>query len=134
MDGSFGKGNRTSIAIEICVYDGIDFEKAKSNAIKLINYLKEYQDTIGSIHQHNHWNGKNCPRRIRKSGWDKFINKVEQFEFVNECKNYPVPDWALESWLWSVDTGINDGIVQNESEIQTVEMLYKYHKKFSINN
>src|SRR6056297_1457668 len=64
-DGSKGKGNRTSIAIETCVNDGGDFEKAKENAIKLIKFLDKYLPQAEMNWQHNHWNGKNCPKRIR---------------------------------------------------------------------
>ncbi len=128
-DGPRGKGNRTSIAIEICVNKGGNFDKAKENAIKLINYLKENQNTIGVIYQHNHWNGKNCPNRIRKSGWDKFLNRVESY-IPPTIKKWPVPDWAVEAWQWSVDIGINDGIVQSKEEIKTVVMIHRYHEKF----
>lgn len=55
----------------------------------------------------------------------------ETFETLKEERPYPdVPDWALEAWQWSVEAGINDGIVQNETEIQTVKMLYEYHRKY----
>ncbi len=57
----------------------------------------------------------------------------ETFEMPKEERPYPeVPDWALEAWIWSVEAGINDGIVQNETEIQTVKMLHEYHKKYHI--
>lgn len=49
-----------------------------------------------------------------------------------EERPYPdVPDWAIEAWIWSVEAGINDGIVQNETELQTVKMLFEYHRKFN---
>ncbi len=43
-----------------------------------------------------------------------------------------IPDWAKEAMEWAVEAGINDGIVQNETELQTVAMLYRYHKTFGI--
>ena len=126
-DGSKGKGNRTSIAIETCVNDGGDFEKAKENAIKLIKFLDKYLPQAEMNWQHNHWNGKNCPKRIRKSGWKNFLDKVEAFE-LEQCDTYPVPDWSLESWKWAVAIGLNDGIVQNPFEIQNVKMFHSYDK------
>jgi len=126
-DGARGKGNRTSIAIEICVNKGVDFEKAKDNAAKLVNYLKENVDTIGNVYQHNHWSGKDCPKRIRKSGWNKFLKRIEDNKPVEE-KVYTVADWFQKSWRWAVENDINDGVIQNPIEPQVAEMLYRYDK------
>jgi N-acetylmuramoyl-L-alanine amidase len=66
----------------------------------------------------------------------KVIAEIQSTIILNhlagkEEKPYPgVPDWALEAWEWSIEAGINDGIVQNETEIQTVKMLHEYHKKY----
>lgn len=121
-DGAKGTGNRTSVAIEICVNKDGDFEKAKLNAIKLIKFL-QFNTDLKVVFPHNYWTGKNCPRNILKSGWDKFLNKVEKYNpFIN------VPEWAVESWQWAKSNNINDGILQNDFELQVVEMLYRYDK------
>lgn len=133
-DGPNGRGNRTSIAIEICVNAGGDFEKAKENAAKLAAFLKFYIKTIGPVYQHHHWTGKNCPRRLRKNGWSLFIEKINEFKIEKKEKQFDVPDWALEAWKWAYKNGLNDGIVQNKTEIQTVAMLYNYHQTFGPKN
>ncbi|MCH5585797.1 peptidoglycan-binding protein [Shimazuella sp. AN120528] len=76
-DGRNGTGNRKSISVEICVNSDGDFEKAKHNAAKLISFLmKKHGISISNVVQHHHWSGKNCPRNIRKSGWQAFLNLV----------------------------------------------------------
>lgn len=80
-DGRNGPGNKTSIAIEICVNSDGDFTKAKENAAWLVNYLMEKHDIpLSNVVQHNKWSGKNCPRNIRAQGWDKFISLVKGSE------------------------------------------------------
>ena len=75
-DGN-GPGNRSSISIEICVNQDGDFNKAKENAIWLIrNLMTKHSIPLANVVPHQHWSGKNCPRNILKSGWDKFIAQV----------------------------------------------------------
>lgn len=39
-----------------------------------LRYLMDkYNIPLDRVAQHNHWSGKNCPRIIRKEGWDKFL-------------------------------------------------------------
>ena len=75
-DGKAGPGNTTSIGIEICVNAGGDFEAAKANAAALVRLLME-EHGIGIEHvvQHNHWNGKDCPKTIRATtgAWEAFL-------------------------------------------------------------
>ena len=75
-DGKAGPGNTTSIGIEICVHAGGDFEAAKANAAALVRLLME-EHGIGIEHvvQHNHWNGKDCPKTIRATtgAWEAFL-------------------------------------------------------------
>lgn len=76
-----GTGNMKSIGIEICENEGIDWEKAKANAIKLIVFLIKNVSSLKSnpIKPHQFWSGKYCPHKILDEGWDKFINQVNQF-------------------------------------------------------
>ena len=129
-DGSKGPGNRTSIAVEICVNKGGDFEKAKNNAAKLIYYLKQHVGTVQFVTTHSKWIKTDCPHNILKSGWNNFLARIDNVYNViqQEKKIYPVPDWAKESWKWAVEKGINDGIVQSPLEVQFTHMLFKYNK------
>lgn len=80
-DGREGKGNRNSLAIEICEND--DLLSATNNAAELTAYLMGiYNIPIENVVQHNHWSGKDCPRRIRRGepyDWNTFIKKVQSF-------------------------------------------------------
>lgn len=81
-DGGSGPGNRTSIAVEICENSDGDRNKAEENAAELIAYLrKETGLSSDRVVQHNHWNGKDCPRvlRARPGGWEGFLKKIEQY-------------------------------------------------------
>ena len=76
-DGKDGPGNATSIAVEICVNAGGDFEAAKANAAALVRLLmEEHGIHIDHVVQHNRWNGKDCPKTIRATpgGWEAFLD------------------------------------------------------------
>lgn len=76
-DGGNGPGNRKSLAVEICVNEDGDFEKAKQNAIWLIRKLMaDHNIPIERVVPHHHWTGKNCPRHIL-TYWDEFIAQVK---------------------------------------------------------
>ena len=75
-DGGSGSGNATSIGIEICVDSGGNFEQAKSNAASLVRLLMaKHGIQLGHVVQHNHWNGKDCPKTIRATAgaWEAFL-------------------------------------------------------------
>jgi N-acetylmuramoyl-L-alanine amidase CwlA len=78
-DGENGTGNRKSVAIEICVNEDGDYEKALKNAAQLVAFLmKELKIPIHKVVPHQHWSGKNCPRNLL-SRWTEFITlcKIE---------------------------------------------------------
>jgi N-acetylmuramoyl-L-alanine amidase CwlA len=82
-DGSNGTGNRNSISIELCVNQDGDFEKTKQNAAWLIRHLMGKDSIpISNVVQHNKWTGKNCPRKLRASGWNSFINQIKGADTV----------------------------------------------------
>ena len=71
-DGASGPGNRRSIGVEICINADGDFEQAKRNAQWLIAHLMAITG-IDEVVQHNRWNGSDCPRTIRSTGWREFL-------------------------------------------------------------
>lgn len=76
-DGANGPGNTTSIGIEICVNEDGDFERAKANTASLVRLLMaEHGFPLDKVVQHNHWNGKDCPKTIRATpgGWEAFLD------------------------------------------------------------
>ena len=75
-DGKAGPGNTTSIGIEICVNAGGNCEAAKANAAALVRLLmEEHGIPLDNVVQHNHWNGKDCPKTIRATpgAWEAFL-------------------------------------------------------------
>ena len=104
-DGAGGPGNATSIGIEICVNQGGDFEKAKRNAAALVRLLmKEHGVPLDRVVQHNHWNGKDCPKTIRatKGAWEAFLGLCGG----QDGKDEP---WYSEALKWATGLGITDG-------------------------
>ena len=80
-DGN-GKGNRSSIAIEICYSKsgGERFDKAERNAAELIaGMLKERGWGIDKVKKHQDWSGKYCPHRTLDMGWQRFLDMVSSF-------------------------------------------------------
>jgi len=79
-DGSYGKGNNTSIGLEICysLSGGSRFTKAEINgAHRAAAILHERGWTTKQMVQHHHWTGKNCPMETRKRGWTRFVKMVD---------------------------------------------------------
>ena len=75
-----GPGNNSSVAVEICVNKDGNFSKATDNAAWLVaQLLKKHKLSISRVVQHSKWSGKNCPRRLRKSGWSAFLKAVESY-------------------------------------------------------
>ena len=55
---------------------GGNFEQAKSNAASLVRLLMaKHGIQLGHVVQHNHWNGKDCPKTIRATAgaWEAFL-------------------------------------------------------------
>ena len=68
--------NESSIAVEICVNEDGDFEKACNLASELIRALRrEHGIPVSKIRRHYDWTGKDCPENLRKRGWEKFVEK-----------------------------------------------------------
>lgn len=82
-DGN-GKGNTTTIAIEIC--ENGDNAKAELNAQKLNAALMLTYKNL-KIYKHQDWSGKFCPRVIlsRPNGWENFKKGI--YDLYNEALN-----------------------------------------------
>ena len=79
-DGGKGKGNRTSIAVEICysASGGKKFDAAEKNAAKWIAAeLKARGWGIDRVKRHKDWSGKNCPKRTMSKGWQRFLDMIK---------------------------------------------------------
>lgn len=78
---SRGNGNMNSIGIEICVNSDGNFYKAVQNAAELTKQIMKQEGIpLGSVVQHNHWSGKNCPTNLRNGNkgvsWSDFKRMV----------------------------------------------------------
>lgn len=126
-DGRNGPGNRTSIAVEICEHEGIDWELAKENAAKFFHFLFVV-GIIDSVVPHQKWSGKYCPHRILDEGWDKFTALIKHIE-----KTFaPLDDispWAIDGREYVMLHGISDGT--RPKDLPTREeiwsMLYNHY-------
>lgn len=71
-----GRGNRSSIAIEICMNEDIDQDAANERAAKLVAVLLyDLGLKTTEIRTHKDWTGKNCPSLLLPS-MPKFIERV----------------------------------------------------------
>jgi hypothetical protein len=77
-DGRNGPGNTRSVAVQICVNKDGNFEKALRNAIKVVvRLMAKYDIQLDNVVQHNHWNGKDCPHKLRSFGWQMVIDQID---------------------------------------------------------
>ncbi|MCK9536593.1 MAG: N-acetylmuramoyl-L-alanine amidase [Bacilli bacterium] len=93
------EGNEYGIGIEICTYQGIDFNTALRKAAKLTaKLLIDYGLGFNAIKQHYDFSGKNCPQVIRESGrWEEFIELVK-IEYLGQTKFYNIDfKWISKS-------------------------------------
>lgn len=78
-----GKGNAKSVAVEICMHQGIDQAAAFDRAARLVALLL-HQGNSGDFSRvvpHFHWTKKNCPSLLLDGGavgatWGGFIDRV----------------------------------------------------------
>ena len=85
-DGPTGKGNRTSIGIEVCEREGAN----RVAILFIIDILRTLNLPITRVTTHQNWSGKYCPSQILPI-WNKFIG---------DCKvqyNLPV-DVNYDRW------------------------------------
>lgn len=93
------RGNACSIGIELCVNRDGDFAATAANAATLTRVLMQRHGIPASrVVQHHHWNKKDCPRRLRRVGWQLFLKKLSGDE-EDEMRRYQtreeLPDWGL---------------------------------------
>ena len=76
------EGNRTSVAIEICVNADGDYDKAFARAAEVAAEIRvELSLGRDAVVQHNTWTGKNCPSQMRLTGrWQEFLDLTEPKE------------------------------------------------------
>ena len=104
-----GRGNMTTIAIEICEVGNI--LQAEENALLLIGYLRQHLGKL-PIYKHQDWTGKYCPRVLLSTGrWKSFEERAikmtyEDKESIKEATS-PSP-WAREAVAWAIQGDLFD--------------------------
>lgn len=114
-DGA-GTGNRKSIGVEICTNSDGNRTKATDNAAVLVADLcKKHNIPVSNVVQHNHWNGKTCPRLLRAGNpysWDTFVAKVRNNlnpPVAETPKTDEPASWAKSAWESAKAQGVLDG-------------------------
>ena len=109
-DGA-GDGNRKSIGVEVCINRDGDLTRAYDNAAALCARLcRIHGIPLTRIVEHNHWNGKDCPKTMRGNNpysFAQFLSKVRT-ELEGETMDTPSA-WAKEAWEKAKELGITDG-------------------------
>lgn len=122
-----GQGNNASIGIEICVNEGIDWERAKDNAVALIAKLcTDLEIDSDHVVPHRFWSGKYCPARILDEGWIYFHRRVSE-----EVRRMEKPDkWAEDAYTWALENGVTDGTRPRDTATrqEVVTMVYNAHR------
>ena len=76
-DGPNGPGNRSSLAIELCVHAGSDWQRTQEHGAHLAAALcQAFQLGPERVVPHQRWSGKHCPRRLLASGFAGFQQRV----------------------------------------------------------
>ena len=87
---SIGGGNNNSVGIEMCVYEGVDFNMVMRNPAKIVGkLLLKYNLTPSDIRQHYDFAGKDCPQVIRTAGrWAEMIELISlEYYALTELKD-----------------------------------------------
>lgn len=96
------KGNNEAIQIEMCVNSDGDYVKTVQNTASLVaKILKDENLTVNDVVQHNFYNGKNCPSKMRSTSapipWSSFLKMEEVMKYNNETLKAAVRDYLKQA-------------------------------------
>ena len=104
-----GRGNRESLAIEICVNVDGDYDAALRNAAEVIRaWRARHGIPRANVVQHNHWSGKNCPTILRGRGaaaWDRFVASTDPGSSAPSPSPSPSPSRSVSEMATEVIRG-----------------------------
>lgn len=118
-------GNRNSIGIETCIYDGTTYSKTmRKTANLVVHLLNVYNLTTARVLQHRHFSGKTCPMSMirAKEGctfdYKEFLALVELEYFI--MKNMPGVKITYDSHNKELltDDGYFLKYVPNDTEVE----------------
>ena len=111
IDGSknlFGRyGNRNSIAVEMCVQKGYDYETAFLHTVELVkNLMNETGIPSDAVYRHYDICSKNCPSQIQKRGdWERFQRLIRETEDGSEKSEYNPGIYRVTDPALNIRTG-----------------------------
>jgi N-acetylmuramoyl-L-alanine amidase CwlA len=76
-----GRGNSSSLGIEVCMYQGINQDEAFDKASRLIAVLLyDLNLSLEDVVKHEYWTGKNCPiLLLDEQKWSDFKNQINSY-------------------------------------------------------
>ena len=82
--GGTSEANLNSLALEICVNEGGDYEAAFRRAARVVrDWRIKHKLGRDRVVQHHHWTGKNCPTQMRTSArWKEFLDLTEPIQTI----------------------------------------------------
>lgn len=77
--GGTREANESSLAVEICVNEGGDYDAAFRRAAGVVrNWRIKHKLSRSDVKQHFEWTGKNCPSEMRLADrWEEFLDLTE---------------------------------------------------------
>ena len=120
--GGIGGGNQNGVAIETCVYSGIDFNKCMRRLAKLVAMLLiRYNLGIDRVKQHWDFSGKDCPQVIRHAErWNELLDLIRLEMFAQTELQGVHFEWVSLSPEIMDDTG---AVINHPGD--SVEVSYK---------
>ena len=118
-EGGIGGGNQNGVAIETCVYSGIDFSKCMRRLAKLVAMLLiKYNLGIDRVKQHWDFSGKDCPQVIRHAErWNELLDLVRLEVFAQTELQDVHFEWESLNPEIMDDTGAIINHPGNETEV-----------------
>lgn len=137
-DGTYGKGNRRTIAIEIARSrspESLSNGAEDNGAILTAMLLKQFDLTVDDVVKHQDWSGKYCPHRILdEKGWATFLNKVEdEYQKLSGVKTEVQPAVIKEGSFKVKVTALNGvNIRENPTTDADIEGLTYHNEVYTI--
>ena len=104
----FGRyGNRNSIAVEMCVQKGYDYETAFLHTVELVkNLMNETGIPSDAVIRHYDICSKTCPSQIQKRGdWERFQRLIRETEDGSEKSEYNPGIYRVTDPALNIRTG-----------------------------
>ncbi|MCS7294693.1 MAG: N-acetylmuramoyl-L-alanine amidase, partial [Dehalococcoidia bacterium] len=109
-DGPAGPGNRTSLAVELCVHAGSDWERTQEHGARLVAALcRAFGIPLERVVPHRDWSGKSCPRRLLAAGFERFRARVAAASATARERFFPeTGQWVRGDFLtfWEARGGL----------------------------